>query len=131
MVKLGTFSITSHYLSHLFRSFFLIHITFRIFSLCKLLKLHVSTFSRKQAIFLVGVIMQKYSCHFNNCLSDLFYLRIQKYLMFEVFTSNTITVRQAKKQGTFGIYICTYTIHSFKTTKRIYRTCFHFLLFLT
>ena len=45
--------------------------------------------------------MQKYSCHVNNCLSDLFYLRIQKYLMFEVCTSNTITVRQAKKTRNF------------------------------
>ena len=35
--------------------------------------------------------MQKYSFHVNDCLSDLFYLVIQKYLMFEVFTSNAIT----------------------------------------
>ena len=37
---------------------------------------------------------------------------------------------QARKQGIFGISIWTYTIHSFKTTKWKYRTCFHFLLFL-
>ena len=39
----------------------------------------------------------KNTCHVNNCLSDLFYLGIRKYLMFEVFTTNAITVRQASK----------------------------------
>ena len=56
--------------------------------------------SEKQTILLVKAIIQKYSCHVNNCLSDLFYLGIQKYLMVEVFTSNTITVRQANKTTT-------------------------------
>ena len=45
--------------------------------------------------------MQKYSFHVYNCLSDLFCLGIQKYLMFEVFTSNDITVRQANKTKNF------------------------------
>ena len=45
--------------------------------------------------------MQKYSFHVYNCLSDLFYLGIQKYLMFEVFISNDITVRQANKTRNF------------------------------
>ena len=45
--------------------------------------------------------MQKCSYHVNNCLSDLFYLGIQKYLMFEVFTSNAVTVRQANKTRNF------------------------------
>ena len=45
--------------------------------------------------------MQKYSFHVYNCLSDLFYLGIQKYLMFEVFASNDITVRQANKTKNF------------------------------
>ena len=93
---------TSYTLSQLFQSLFFIHITLRIFGLCKSLKLHVLTFSHKlksekQTIFLVGAVMQKYSFHVYNCLSDLFYLGIQKYLMFEVFTSNDITVRQANK----------------------------------
>ena len=57
--------------------------------------------SEKQAIRLVGAIIQKYSCHVKNCLSDLFYLGKQKYLMFEVFTSNAITVRQANKTKNF------------------------------
>ena len=106
MVKLGTFSITSYTLSHLFQSLFFIHITLRIFNLCKSLKLHVLTFSHKlksekQTIFPVGAIMQKCSCHVNNCLSDLFYLGIQKCLMFEVFTSNAATVRQTNKTRNF------------------------------
>ena len=54
--------------------------------------------SEKQTILLVEAIIQKYSCHVNNCLSDLFDLGIQRYLMFEVFTSNAITVRQANKK---------------------------------
>ena len=54
--------------------------------------------SEKQTILLVKAIIQKYSCHVNNCLSDLFDLGIRKYLMFEVFTSNAITVRQANKK---------------------------------
>ena len=58
--------------------------------------------SEKQTICLVGTIIQKYSCHDNNCLSDLFYMGNQKYLMFEVFTSNAITVRQANKTRNFG-----------------------------
>ena len=37
-------------------------------------------------------IKQKYIRHINNCLSDLFYLGIQKYLMVEAFTSNVITL---------------------------------------
>ena len=54
--------------------------------------------SEKQTILLVEAIIQKYSCHVTNCLSDLFDLGIQRYLMFEVFTSNAITVRQANKK---------------------------------
>ena len=89
MVKLDTFSMTSHTLSHLFQSLFLIHITLRIFSLYKSLKsLNILTFSHKlksekQTIFLVGTIKQKYICHLNNCLSDLFYLGTQKYLILK------------------------------------------------
>ena len=50
--------------------------------------------------------MQKYSFHVYNCLSDLFYLGIQKYLMFEVFTSNDITVRQANNKKFLGfVYV--------------------------
>ena len=30
--------------------------------------------------------------------------------MFEVFISNAITVDKQAKEGTFGIFICTYTI---------------------
>ena len=52
-----------------------------------------------------AAIKQKYICHPNKCLSDLFYLGIQKYL------------GKQTKQGTFWICIWTYTIHSFKTTK--------------
>ena len=50
---------------------------------------------------MVEAIKQKYICHPNNCLSDLFYLDIQKYLIFEVFTSNTVTVEQANKTRNF------------------------------
>ena len=49
---------------------------------------------------MVGVIKQKYICHLNNCLSDLFYLGTQKNL-FEVFMSYAITVRQANKTWNF------------------------------
>ena len=45
--------------------------------------------------------MRKYSCHVNNRLSDLPYLGIQKYLMFEVFTSIAITLRQGNKTRNF------------------------------
>ena len=54
-----------------------------------------------QTIFLVGAIMRKYSCHVNNRLSDLPYLGIPKYLMFEVFTSIAVTLRQANKTRNF------------------------------
>ena len=111
---------TSYTLRHLFQSLFFIYMTHINFQ--SQLK------SEKQTIFLEETIKQKYICHLNNCLSDLFYPGIQKYLMFEVFTSNNITVEQANKQGTFGICICTYTIYSFKIKKCIYTTCFHFLI---
>ena len=48
--------------------------------------------------------------------------------MFEVFTSNAITVDKQVKQGTFGIYICTYTINSFQTTKGHVSISYYFLL---
>ena len=48
--------------------------------------------------------------------------------MFEVFTSNAITVDKQVKQGTFGICICTYTIHSFQTTKGHVSISYYFLL---
>ena len=68
--------------------------------------LHILTVSHKlkyekQTTFLVGAIIQKYSSHVINCLSDLFYLDIQKYLMFEVFSSNAMTVRHANKTRNF------------------------------
>ena len=94
---------TSYSLIHLFQSLFFIYITLRTFSFRHKLK------SEKQTIFLVDAIRQKYIFHSNKCLSDLLYLGIQKYLMFEVFTSNTITVGQANKTRNFwdlymGIY---------------------------
>ena len=49
MAKLDTFSITSYTLSHLFQSLFFIHITLRIFSLCKSLKAtHINVQSQTQ-----------------------------------------------------------------------------------
>ena len=77
--------------------------------------LHILTVSHKlkyekQTTFLVGAIIQKYSSHVINCLSDLFYLDIQKYLMFEVFTSSAKQDKQI-----FGICTCTNSMHSFNT----------------
>ena len=82
MVKLGTFSMTSYTLSHLFQSLFFIHITLRIFSLCKSLKAtHINFQSQTQiwnTNYILGRSNQKYICHLNNCLSDLFHLGTQK-----------------------------------------------------
>ena len=69
MVKLGTFSMTSYTLGHLFQKLIFIHIT--EFSVCiNHQKLHILTFSHKlksekQTIFLVGAIKQEYICHLN------------------------------------------------------------------
>ena len=74
MVKLGTFSMTSYTLSHLFQSLFFIHITLRIFSLCKSLEVHILTFSyrlksKKQTIFLVGAINNRFVILIRSILS--------------------------------------------------------------
>ena len=93
IVQPGTFLMISYILSHLFQSLFFIHITLRISS-------HKPKYE-KQTIFLIGAIKQKYICPLNNCLSDLFYLGIHKYLMFEVFMSYSVTVREANKTWNF------------------------------
>ena len=87
--------------------------------------------SEKQNILLVEAIKKIYICHLSNFLSDLFYLGIQNCLMFEIFTSNAKESDKQTKQGNLGICICTYTMHSFKATKWVCRTCFDFLLLLT
>ena len=74
MVKLVTFSMTSYTLSHLFQSLFFIHITLRIFSLCKSLEVHILTFSyrlksKKQTIFLVGAINNRFVILIRSILS--------------------------------------------------------------
>ena len=64
--------------------------------------------SKKQTIFLVEGIKRKYICHLTNCLSGI-YLGIQKYLMFEVFTFNAITVKIVNKtRNVWGLYIYIY-----------------------
>ena len=48
----------------------------------------------------------------NTCLLDLFYLAIQKYLMFKVFTSNAITVIQENKTRNFcDLYMYIYILY--------------------
>ena len=128
-VKLDTFLMTSYSLSHLFQNLFSIYITLRIFSLCKSLKLQIRKTSFqsqtqiwKKTIFLVEAVKQKYICYPNKCLLDLYTLSGYP----KILNVWNIYLQYCNSR----ICIWTYTIHSFKTTKWKYRTCFHFLLCL-